>query len=239
MARPLHSMRPPVRSSAWRSGREAVPLDPSSVDAASAGYPEGWEGHVVLSDGGLAFVRPVRPHDASDLAALHARMSRESRYLRYFSARRELPSSEILRSASIDYRERMAFVAFVQGRLAAYACYVRGAGGGGDAAEVAFQVEDAQQGRGLGTLLLERLAAYAHEQGLHRFTATVLPQNRRMIEVFRDAGFPRSLRREGSVLEVALEIDPMRHAREATLSRHASALAHARERLADAKRDRP
>jgi RimJ/RimL family protein N-acetyltransferase len=193
----------------------------------------------VLADGGLAFVRPVREGDTPLLAALHERMSRESRYLRYFTARPSLPAVELARSASVDYRDRMAFVGFVQGRLAAYACYARREGGEDTSAEIAFHVEDAQQGRGLGTLMLERLAAYAHECGLHRFTASVLPQNRRMIEVFRDAGFPRSLRRGGGVIEVELEIDPTHHSREATLRRQASALAHARERIADAKRDRP
>jgi RimJ/RimL family protein N-acetyltransferase len=214
-------------------------LDTHSPDAAPAGYPEGWEGHVVLADGGLAFVRPVRPEDFAGLGALHERMSRESQYLRYFSARRRLPASELMHSVSVDYRDRMAFVAFVQGRLAAYACYVRPEDGDAELAEIAFQVEDAQRGRGLGTLLLERLAAFAHERGLHRFTASVLPHNRRMIEVFRDAGFPRRLRSEGGVVEVTLEIDPTRHSRDATLRRHAAALRHARERIADAKRDRP
>jgi len=200
-------------------------LDPSLPQS----YPAGWEGHVVLSDGGLAFVRPVRSEDRDDLAALHRRLSRESQYLRYFTARRALPEAELDRVASVDYRGRMGFVAFVQGRLAAHACYVRGERE--DSAEVAFQVEDAHQGRGLGTLLLEQLAAYAHEQGLHHFTASVLPQNRRMIEVFRDAGFPRKIRREDGVLAVSLDIDPTRHSRDAIQHRHAEALAHARERL--------
>jgi RimJ/RimL family protein N-acetyltransferase len=212
-------------------------LDPSSPEGARASYPEGWEGHVVLKDGGLAYVRPVRADDADALALLHAQLSSESKYLRYFSARRTLPAAELERSAAVDYRDRMAFVAFVQGRLAAYACYVRS--GDDEAAEIAFQVEDTQQGRGLGTLLLEQLAAYAHEQGLHHFKATVLPQNQRMIEVFRDAGFPRRLRREQGVLEVSLDVDPTRHSRDAALRRHAEALEHARERLADARRDRP
>jgi GNAT superfamily N-acetyltransferase len=212
-------------------------LDPSPAAGAPASYPEGWEGHVVLRDGGLAFIRPVRPDDSDALAQLHAHLSSESKYLRYFSARRTLPDSELERAAIVDYRERMAFVAFVQGRLAAYACYVRSSPG--VAAEVAFQVEDAQQGRGLGTLLLEQLAAYAHEHGLHHFKASVLPQNRRMIEVFRDAGFPRRLRRDDGVVEVQLDIDPTRHSRDAIARRHAEALLHARERLSDAKRDRP
>jgi RimJ/RimL family protein N-acetyltransferase len=195
-----------------------------------AGYPGGWEGQVVLADGGLAFLRPVRPDDAPALAALHARLTPESQFLRYFSARRSLPPAELLRSAQVDYRDRMAFVAFVQGLLVAYACYVRSAARP-DSAEIAFQVDDAQQGRGLGTLLLEQLAAYGHERGLHRFTAAVLPFNRRMIEVFRDAGFPRRLHNEDRVLEVELEIDPTRHSRAAAEQRHAAAREHARQRL--------
>ena len=198
-----------------------------------AAYPKSWEGHVVLTDGGLAFLRPVVPADGADVAALHARLSCESRYLRYFSARTRLPQVELERAVQVDYRTRMAFVAFVQGRLVAYACYLGRAGE--EAAEVAFQVEDAQQGRGLGTLLLEQLAAYAHEHGLRRFTASVLPHNRRMIEVFRDAGFPKTAVCEGGVLDVVLEIDPTYHSREAMRNRHEAALARARTRIQETR----
>jgi RimJ/RimL family protein N-acetyltransferase len=196
-------------------------------------YPRGWEGLFVLKDGGLAYVRPVLPSDLADLADLHARLSADSRYLRYFSARRKLPERELLQASCVDYAARMAFVAFVQGRLAAYACYAGAPGS--DTAEVAFQVEDAQQGRGLGTLLLEQLAAYAHAHGLHRFTATVLPHNRPMIEVFRDAGFPRTAGCESGVLDVVLEIDPTQHSREAMQRRQRAAMDRARERIRRAK----
>lgn len=194
-----------------------------------AGHPQGWESHCVLADGGLAHVRPVLPSDQPELAKLHARLSRESRYLRYFGERRRLPDHELRRSACVDYAARMAFVAFVQGRLVAYACY--NGEPGADVAEIAFQVEDAQQGRGLGTLLLEQLAAYAHAHGLRRFRASVLPHNRRMTEVFRDAGFPRVAHCEGGVLDIELAIDPTRHSREAIQARHAAARERARERL--------
>jgi GNAT superfamily N-acetyltransferase len=188
----------------------------------------------VLADGGLAFVRAARPGDETELAALHARLSRDSNYLRYFTVRRRLPEAELMRAVRADGARSMAFVAYVQGRLAAWAGYV---GDGGESAEVAFQVEDEQQGRGLGTLLLELLAAHAHEAGLHRFTAVVLPQNRRMLEVFRDAGFPVHAHHDGGVLDVVLDIDPTRHSRAALDQRHAQALAHARERIAGARRD--
>ena len=58
-----------------------------------------------------------------------------------------------------------------------------------DQAEVAFLVEDAHQGRGIAQLLLEHLADAARERGITKFVAEVLPQNRRMAQVFADAGY--------------------------------------------------
>jgi len=63
-------------------------------------------------------------------------------------------------------------------------------------AEVALAIADAYQGRGLGTILLGQLAEAAHEHGIRQFEARVLPQNHRMIEVFRESGFPVDLRHE-------------------------------------------
>ena len=59
-----------------------------------------------------------------------------------------------------------------------------------DSAEVAFAVDDAYQGRGLGTILLGQLAEVAHANGIQQFEAIVLPENHRMIDVFRESGFP-------------------------------------------------
>ncbi len=76
----------------------------------------------------------------------------------------------------------------------------------GDTAEVAFVVDDAHQSRGLGTLLLEHLAAIGRGQGLRRFVATTLPQNRRMLAVFRDAGYEVTSHFEQGTIEVSFSI---------------------------------
>jgi predicted CoA-binding protein len=76
----------------------------------------------------------------------------------------------------------------------------------GDRAEVAFVVDDAYQGRGLGTLLLEHLAAIGRGQGIRSFVATTLPQNRHMLEVFRDAGYEVTSRFEEGTVEVSFSI---------------------------------
>ena len=75
-------------------------------------------------------------------------------------------------------------------------------------AEVAFAVDDAFQGRGVGTRLLERLAAHATSAGIERFVAEVLPANRAMLRVFEDAGFELTRELAGGVVEVGFDLAP-------------------------------
>ncbi|MCO5986306.1 GNAT family N-acetyltransferase [Actinoallomurus spadix] len=88
-----------------------------------------------------------------------------------------------------------------------------------DTAEVAFLVEDAQQGRGLGTVLLEHIAAAARERGIRRFIADVLPENRRMTTVFRAAGYEAQQRFEDGVIRLTLDLEPTETSREVMAAR--------------------
>ncbi len=98
-------------------------------------------------------------------------------------------------------------------------------------AEVAFFVDDANHGRGLATLLLEHLAARAREVGLSGFTASVLPDNRRMIGVFTQAGFETATRFADGVVEVRLDLQPTPEAEAAIEARARTAAAQAVRRL--------
>ncbi|HEV7679812.1 MAG TPA: bifunctional GNAT family N-acetyltransferase/acetate--CoA ligase family protein [Candidatus Dormibacteraeota bacterium] len=98
----------------------------------------------------------------------------------------------------------MAFVAVLQDDIVAVARYDRLVDGA--SAEVAFVVADAHQGRGLGTLLLECLAAYARAQGITQFVAETLTHNRRMLDVFHAAGFRDVRQSEHGVVTVTMEI---------------------------------
>ena len=124
------------------------------------------------------------------LVALHGRLSEESVYLRYFSPHSRLSPREIDHATGVDHRDREALVALEGDQLIGVASYERQPGS--DAAEVAFEVEDAHQGRGIGTVLFEALAATARTRGIRRFFAHVLPQNRRMLQLFRDVGLERA-----------------------------------------------
>ncbi len=152
-----------------------------------ADYPAEWESDVVLADGSTAHVRPIRPDDTGALLGLWSRLSAESIYLRFFSYMPRPSERQLEALTNVDYTDRMALVAELGSELVAVARYERRANPA--EAEVAFVVEDAQQGRGIGTILLEHLAAVARANGVYRFLADTLPENRRMIGVFRDAGW--------------------------------------------------
>ena len=175
-----------------------------STDARPA-YPAHWEADVVLADGGTAHLRPITPQDADALQAFHVRQSPESTYLRFFAPMPRLSDADLARFTTVDHVNRVALVATVGDDIVAVGRFDRI---GPHTAEVAFNVSDAHQGRGLGSVLLEHLAAAARENGVHRFVAEVLPQNRRMLGVFRDAGYEVRHDFEDGVVSLSFDIDP-------------------------------
>jgi len=197
-------------------------------EALPAGYPSGWESDVVLRDGGTVQVRPIRPSDAAAIQALHGRLSPQSIYFRFFSPLPSLSATMLERFVNVDYVDRLALVAVLGHDIVGVGRYERLPSqiGPGDEAEVAFLVDDAQQGRGLGTVLLEQLALYAATAGVSRFVADTLPENARMLRVFHEAGFDDQRIFADGVVRVAFPIAPTETSR---------ALAQRREREATAR----
>lgn len=205
------------------------PVDERSPLGLPDGYPAAFETDVVLSDGATAHVRPIRPDDASRLLAFHARQSPESIYYRYFSPRPRLSERDVDRLTRLDYVDRMALVALRGDELIGVARYDRWRHRA--EAEVAFFVDDANHGRGLATVLLEHLAVRAREVGLTAFTASVLPDNRKMIGVFTAAGFQAATKFADGVVEVRLGIVPTPEAEAAIEARARQAASEAVRRL--------
>jgi GNAT superfamily N-acetyltransferase len=112
------------------------------------GYPEAWVSDIVTADGRTVHVRPIRPADAEAIRRLHARCSAETIYYRFFTPLPVLSDQLLEHFVVVDYEDRMAFVAEWENEIIAVARYDRLA----DAAdaEVAFLVDDAHQGKGLG-----------------------------------------------------------------------------------------
>ena len=170
-------------------------------------YPSAWAIDAILTDGGTVHIRPIRPDDADAHRAFFAHQSEQSVYFRFFGPRSALSDREVTHFTTVDFHDRMAFVAFLRDEMIAIGRYDRHAGG--NTAEVAFAVADEHQGRGLATLLLEYLATYAATKGITRFTADTLIDNRRMLEVFQGAGFRRESRSiEYGVVHLSFDIEP-------------------------------
>ena len=167
--------------------------------------PSHWEADVALRDGRPVHIRPIRPSDSQGLADFHRSLSRETIYLRFFAPYPELTERDLHRFTHVDHVDRVALVATIADQLVGVGRYDRVDDG---EAEVAFVVHDDHQGRGLGSVLLEHLAAAARERGISRFVAEVLPTNRRMLATFRDAGYEPSARLEDGVVLLSFAIEP-------------------------------
>ena len=163
-----------------------------------------WTANAVLGDGETVSIRPITPADAPRLAEFHDRQSDESRYRRYFTPKPSLSERELAHFTNVDLVDRAALVVESHGELIGWASYERWPGR--DDADTAFMVDDAHQGIGIATLLLEHLAAIAVSNGIERFTAEVLGENRPMLAVFARAGWPLERRYDSGVIEVDFPI---------------------------------
>ncbi|MGW1621751.1 bifunctional acetate--CoA ligase family protein/GNAT family N-acetyltransferase [Streptomyces sp. NPDC002172] len=177
-------------------------------------YPSHWEADVVLRDGGTARIRPITVDDAERLVSFYEQVSDESKYYRFFAPYPRLSAKDVHRFTHHDFVDRVGLAATIGGEFIATVRYDRiGADGTpasapADEAEVAFLVQDAHQGRGVASALLEHIAAVARERGIRRFAAEVLPANTKMIKVFMDAGYTQKRSFEDGVVRLEFDLEP-------------------------------
>ncbi|WP_405845009.1 GNAT family N-acetyltransferase [Streptomyces sp. NBC_01518] len=177
-------------------------------------YPAHWEADVVLRDGGTARIRPITVDDADRLVSFYEQVSDESKYYRFFAPYPRLSAKDVHRFTHHDFVDRVGLAATVGGEFIATVRYDRISADGraasapADEAEVAFLVQDAHQGRGVASALLEHIAAVARERGIRRFAAEVLPANNKMIKVFTDAGYTQKRSFEDGVVRLEFDLEP-------------------------------
>ena len=154
--------------------------------------------YALLTDGTTAEIRPARPEDFEAVRAMHAAMSPDNMYLRFFSMSPSAAEREARRVCREPDTDHEALLAWQDGRLAGVGAYE--ATGKPGVAEVAFAVPDDMHGRGIASLLLEHLVWQARQRGLRAFSAETLAENSAMLRVFADAGLPARRRiAEGTV----------------------------------------
>ncbi len=193
--------------------------------AGGSGPPDGYPGHLEvdehLRDGTTVRFRPIHPDDGAALSVFHDGLSARSVYRRFFFVHPHLTEAEILRFTRVDYADRMAYVVVDGDRIVGVGRYERMPAG--DEAEVAFVVTDDHQHLGIGTLLLDHLADAARAQGIARFTAQTMTDNRDMLGVFLASGFPVTTSSEAGTVTLRFPIEPVDAYREARASRRAPA----------------
>ena len=159
---------------------------------------------VVVRDGSTVCLRRAVEDDTPALVAFLEALSVDSRYHRFLGLPALTPS-RIRGLAAPDPGRGIALVVESHGHIVAFAGFYL-TPQESNCAEVAFAVADALQGHGIGTQLLERLAAIARAQGIETFTAEVLGDNRRMLDVFRDSGFAVESTMERGVCRVTIAL---------------------------------
>jgi acetyltransferase len=165
---------------------------------------------VILRDGSTLHLRPIQLEDEERMLALFYRLSRHTVYLRFHGVINQMSREQVKRFCTVDYNNSFALVATLgedaEEKIIAVGRYHRLPKQ--DSAEIAFVVEDAYQGKGIGTQLLERLAEIAREKGILKFEAEVLAENQQMMKVLEDMGFRMDQELEYGVYRVVQDIAP-------------------------------
>ena len=186
----------------------------ATVSAKEGAYPSQYETEVLLKDGSIIRLRPIRPEDSERWLAFVTGLSPRARYLRFHHLPDQANIHDAVRACTVDYRDTFAMVAEVRKgqreEIVGLGRYYRLPGK--SSAEMAFAVLDDYQAKGIGTRLMEALVKAALECGITVFEADVLAENEEMMAVFRDYGFHISSELEAGVYHVTIPIAPTRRA---------------------------
>ena len=147
----------------------------------------GTSAYALLTDGTTIEIRPARPDDFDAVRDMHAKMSAQNLYRRFFGTGRLAAVQEARRICRESGPDRAALLAVLAGQVVGCGSYEL-VGGGSRSAEIAMAVADDVHSRGIGTLLLEHLVSLARDRGVRAFEAETLGDNAPMLQVFADAG---------------------------------------------------
>jgi RimJ/RimL family protein N-acetyltransferase len=160
---------------------------------------------VLLADGSTISIRPIEPGDKGALESAFDQLSQESRYRRFFAPLDRLSRRDLTYLTEVDHHDHEALIAQgSRGEPIGVARYVRGQEPG--KAEVAVAVVDEWHRRGVATALLRRLVDRARAEGIDTFTATVLADNRRALDLMSSLGDAHQVGSENTSIELEIEL---------------------------------
>ena len=161
--------------------------------------------YALLTDGTTVEIRPARPDDYDAVRDMHANMSPENLYFRFFSMSRVAAEREAQRICREPSPDRGVLLAVLDGQVVGCSSYYV-ASNGSKSAEVAMAVADDMHSRGIGTLLLEHLVSLARSRGVRAFVAETLTENEPMLEVFAHAGLRAHRALSDGVYEISFPL---------------------------------
>jgi len=172
-------------------------------------YPEELEHYDTLSGGMEIFFRPVKPTDEEALTDMLYSLSSSSIRKRYFVHTKTFPHRDVQRLTNVDYQQDLAIVGIVPRpdgeEIVAMAQYFLNITT--KVAEVAFIVQDEWQAKGMGTFLLRHITQIASKRGVEKFYATVLPENKAMLALFRNSGYDVEMEFDGDSYIIRYDLD--------------------------------
>lgn len=159
--------------------------------ALSTSNVERWSSYARTRRGAAVSMRPLRADDREREIEFINSLSERSRYFRLFTPLKFLPRHLIDQLMDMDYRQRMAFVATIEQdgveQFVGVARYGETEQPG--VAELGVSIADSWQRCGIASSLMRQLMCYAREQGFHRISGQVLPDNQAMIALARRLAF--------------------------------------------------
>lgn len=170
-------------------------------------YASRYETEILLRDGSSMLLRPIKESDVDLWLAFMSRLSKHTKYMRYHSLPR-FDREDAARFCKVDYANAFSIVAeALEGEkreIVAIGRYCRLPRK--SAAEIALVIEDRYQGKGIGTKLMEALAAAAREHEIKRFEADILAENREMMLVLQSYGYHVSTEYRGGAYHVTVPL---------------------------------
>ena len=153
----------------------------------------------------MVVVRAMARSDGPALRSFHEQLSSETQHQRFLTSHPRLSHRELDRLTMLDHDRREALVALEDDAIVAVARYER-ASGAGDDADVMLVVRDDHQGQGMGSQMLQELAALAQQRGVERLHVRTLPDNPKMWAAAHDTGYPCDESREDAVVTITITL---------------------------------
>lgn len=174
-----------------------------------ADYPSQYESEVILRDGSRVKLKPIRVEDVEAWVDFVSRLGPHTKYLRFHHVTKEMGVEDALHFCTLDYKNTFAIAVWIlrESRrvIVAIGRYYRLPGQ--QTAEFALVVDDAYQGKGIGTVIMKCLVRVARDNGITTFEADILAENDEMMTVLKDYGFHITSELEAGVYRVTFPID--------------------------------